>query len=89
IMGIWLFILYALHIYRSALQGMGDTVVPMISGFIELVMRISIVLFLPLLIGRRGVYYAEVGAWAGAAVILIITYYHRLHRLEQTSQTRL
>ncbi len=89
IMGIWLFILYALHIYRSALQGMGDTVVPMISGFIELVMRISIVLFLPLLIGRRGVYYAEVGAWAGAAVILIITYYYRLHRLEQTSQTRL
>lgn len=89
IMGIWLFILYALHIYRSALQGMGDTLIPMISGFIELVMRISIVLFLPLFLGRRGVYYAEVGAWTGAAVILIITYYYRLHRLERTEQTPL
>ena len=42
-----LFILYLLHVYRSALQGMGDTVMPMVSGIVELVMRISAVAFLP------------------------------------------
>ena len=40
-------ILYFLHIYRSALQGMGDTVRPMISGVMELAMRILVVMTLP------------------------------------------
>lgn len=41
VMGATLVILYLLHIYRSALQGMGDTVIPMFSGIAELVMRIT------------------------------------------------
>lgn len=47
VMSSMLLILYMLHIYRNALQGMGDTIIPMISGIVELSMRISVALFLP------------------------------------------
>ena len=74
--------LYLLFVYRSTLQGLGDTFVPMISGFVELVMRIGSALLLPLLLGVWGIYLAEIAAWAGAAVLLIIGCYRRLHSLD-------
>lgn len=76
-----LFILYLLHLYRSALQGMGDTVIPMVSGVAELTMRIGCALLLPIWLGEYGIYFAEIAAWTGAAVILIIFYYRRIHHL--------
>jgi putative MATE family efflux protein len=81
VMASMLFVLYLLHLYRSALQGMGDTVIPMISGIIELVMRISTVLLLPRFMGETGLYFAEVAAWLGAEVLLMTVYYIRLNRL--------
>ena len=77
IMSIALPVLYMLHIYRSALMGLGDTVIPMVSGFVEMVFRIGIAVFLPLLIGQEGIYYAEVGAWTGAAALLVAGYFVR------------
>ena len=62
----------SLHVYRSALQGMGDTIVPMLSGFIEMLMRIGSAVFLPAYVGQDGVFLAEVIAWTGAAVLLIV-----------------
>lgn len=76
-----LFMLYLLFVYRSTLQGLGDTVTPMVSGIIELVMRIGNALLLPLLIGEWGVYIAEISAWIGAAVFLIWGYYRRMRLL--------
>ena len=73
-MAICLPILYVLHTYRSALQGMENTFIPMLSGIVELIMRIGIALFLPLFIGQDGIYYAEVFAWSGAAILLYISY---------------
>ena len=70
--------LYLLFVYRSTLQGMGDTVIPMVSGFVELAMRILAALLLPRLIAEWGVYFAEIAAWAGAAVLLMIGYYRRI-----------
>lgn len=81
VMSYFLVILYALHVYRCALQGLGDTVVPMVSGVAEFVMRVSAVLFLPMVIGRNGVFYAEILAWTGAALILITAYYVKMHRM--------
>lgn len=81
IMGALLFILYMLYLYRSALQGMGDTVIPMISGIVELFMRVGSVLILPIFLGQRGVYFAEVIAWMGATLLLMTTYYYRMNRL--------
>ncbi len=76
-----LFILYLLYVYRSALQGMGDTVTPMLSGGAEMVMRIGVALLLPLWLGQDGIFFAEPAAWAGAEVLLMVTYYHKIRKL--------
>ena len=76
-----LFILYLLYVYRSALQGMGDTVTPMLSGGAEMVMRISAALLLPALLGQDGIFFAEPAAWLGAEVLLMLTYYHKIRHL--------
>ena len=80
-MGSGLFALYMLFVYRSTLQGLGDTFVPMISGIVELFMRIGSALLLPLFMGEWGIYLSEIMAWAGAAVLLIWGYYHRVRLL--------
>lgn len=80
VMSICLPVLYMLHIYRSALMGLGDTVIPMLSGFVEMAVRIGIALLLPLII-EDGIYYAEVGAWTGAAILLTVSYFMRMHGL--------
>lgn len=81
IMAICLPILYILHTYRSALQGMQNTFLPMLSGIIELIMRVAIALILPIYIGQNGIYYAEVFAWLGAAVFLYICYRIKISKL--------
>ena len=82
IMATFLPILYLLYIYRSTLQGMGNTVTPMISGIVELVIRTGSAIFLPSLIGYVGVFWAEVLAWTGADFVLIPTYYRAVAELE-------
>lgn len=81
IMSIFLPILYLLHLYRSSLQGMGDTMLPMASGIAEFVMRTGAALTLPHILGQEGIFYAEVLAWVGADLILITAYYVRIHKL--------
>lgn len=80
ILAVWLWILYLLYVYRSALQGLGDTILPMISGVAELVMRVAVVLLLPLAVGQDGIYYAEVSAWAGAVIILVPGYIRKIKK---------
>lgn len=74
IMSICLPILYLLHVLRSAIQGMGNTVLPMLSGVAEFIMRTLSALLLPLLVGQTGIFYAEILAWLGADVILVTSY---------------
>lgn len=81
VMGATLIILYLLHIYRSALQGMGDTVIPMFSGIAEMIMRISIAFFLPFVMGKEGIYFAETGAWLGAMILLIVAYQKKIKKI--------
>lgn len=81
VMGATLIILYLLHIYRSALQGMGDTVIPMFSGIAEMIMRIFIAFFLPFVMGKEGIYFAETGAWLGAMILLIVAYQKKIKKI--------
>ena len=78
--------LYLLFVYRSTLQGSGNTLIPMVSGFVELGMRIGCALLLPALVGVWGLYFAEIAAWIGAAVLLIVCCYRHLSRLEGAAQ---
>lgn len=67
--------LYLLYVYRSALQGMGNTLLPMLSGILEFFLRTGMVLGLSSLVGGDGIFWAEISAWIGAAVMLGIGYY--------------
>ena len=75
IMSICLPVLYILHVTRSAVQGMGNTVLPMVSGIAEFVMRAGGVLLLPAILGENGIFIAEVSAWWGGGLIFIVAYY--------------
>lgn len=81
--GLFMWSLGLLFVYRFSLQSLGDTLVPMISGALELVLRISVVLVLSQVfhMGFLSICIAEVSAWFGAAVLLCVTYYIRMHRI--------
>ena len=81
IMSCCLSLLYILHVTRSAIQGMGNTLLPMVSGFAEFFMRTGGVLLLPALIGENGIFIAEIMAWLGADLILIPSYFLTMKRL--------
>ena len=85
IMSICLPVLYILHVTRSAVQGMGNTVLPMVSGIAEFVMRTGAALLLPMVMGQTGIYYAEVLAWLGATLILIPSYFFVLKQHRKNS----
>ena len=82
VMSVFLPVLYILHVTRSALQGMGDTVLPMVSGITEFFMRTGTAVFLPFLLGEDGIFYAEILAWLGADVILVSSYFYRMKKLK-------
>ena len=72
--GIALFPLGWLFVFRNACQGMGKTVLPMISGVVEVVMRVGIVQIAVPHFAFRGVAFAEISAWIGAGAMLMVTY---------------
>lgn len=80
LMSLSLPILYVLYIYRSAQMGMGHTLMPLLSGMAEFVMRTASALILPAIIGYSGVFWAEVLAWLGADFFLIPGYYWALRK---------
>ena len=75
--------LYILHITRSCVQGMGNTMLPMISGFAECAMRLLSALILPMFMGEFGIFLAEPFAWIGADVILITSYFITIRKVEK------
>ncbi len=87
IMAAGLPMLYLLFVYRSTLQGLGDTVVPMASGFVELVLRVGSALLLPMAMGYWGIYLAEIAAWIGAGIFLIFGCYRRLRIIRRTKNS--
>lgn len=74
-------VLYVIHVTRSAIQGMGNTVLPMMSGVAEFVMRTLSVIILPMLFGEVGIFFAETAAWVGADAVLIPSYFAVVRKL--------
>ncbi len=82
IMSAGLPILYYLHVTRSCIQGIGNTLLPMVSGISEFIMRTGSALVLPLFMGQEGIFYAEVLAWFGADVVLFFSYLYCSRNLQ-------
>ena len=71
-----------IFLYRFALQGLGNTVVPMFAGVMELIMRTIVAFALPGLLGYQGVCLASPLAWIGATVWLIWSYFRIIPKLQ-------
>ncbi|MDD7961693.1 MATE family efflux transporter [Microbacterium thalli] len=63
-----------LFVLRGALQGLGHTLVPTITGIVELFMRAGAAVVLGALIGFAGVAWSNPLAWLGATAILVPAY---------------
>ena len=83
-MSVSLPILYILHVARSAVQGMGNTVLPLVSGIAEFIVRTGGVLLLPAIMGENGIFLSEVSAWMGADLILVPSYFIVLNKLSKS-----
>ena len=86
-MSAFLPMLYLLYAYRSALQGMGNTMIPLLSGILEFFVRVGIAIVVGMAGGREAIFYAEVIAWTGAAVLLGGAYYYYAAKLGRDSLT--
>jgi len=82
VMAAFLPVLYLLYVYLSALQGIGDTVRPMISGIIEFILRAVISVAVGLIGFEMGVFGAEVSAWVGAAAYMMYHYYKKIAKIK-------
>ena len=67
--GIMLIFVDTLFVVRSGVQGMSKPMLPMISGILEMVLRITVMSYLIGRIGFRAAAYAEISAWIGALII--------------------
>ncbi|UOE43369.1 MATE family efflux transporter [Agromyces larvae] len=70
-----------LFVLRGALQGLGHTMVPTVTGVIELVMRVGAAVVLGSIFGFVGVVWSNPLAWFGAVVLLIPAYVREHRRL--------
>ena len=75
--------LFMIFIYRNALQGIGHSFMPLMGGVMELVVRCAAALILPGLLGFPGVCLAGPLAWLSAAVLLCISYFVIIRRVEK------
>ena len=61
-----------LFVFRSTLQGIGKPLVPMLSGILEMTLRVFIIVVFSGTIGFMATAYAEIGAWFGAMMLNMI-----------------
>lgn len=84
---IFLIFLGFLLIFRNILQGMGEVVAPLLSGFAELIMRAIFAVALGNYFGFTGICFATPAAWISATIVLFLGYKinlkNRLYKVKQ------
>ncbi|MFF2495583.1 MATE family efflux transporter [Agromyces sp. NPDC058064] len=74
-------LLGVLFVLRGVLQGLGYTVVPTVTGVIELVMRVAAAVVLGSIFGFVGVVLSNPLAWLGSVALLVPAYVREHRRL--------
>ena len=72
-----------IFIFRNTLQGMGQSVIPLIAGFTELLMRSFAAIWLADYIGYLGVCWASPIAWFGAAMVVSVGYFVTIRKMNR------
>jgi Na+-driven multidrug efflux pump len=74
ICGIMLFAVDILFVFRSGCQAMGRPTVPMISGVVEMIMRILVIVLFVSKIGFAATAWADAVAWIGALLLNFVAF---------------
>ncbi len=69
-----------MFIYRNALQSMGYSFLPLLSGFSDLFFRSVLCVVLGRLWGYRGVCLGDVLSWVATCILLAIPYFITIHK---------
>ena len=88
ISGAMLFAVDFLFVFRSCVQGMGQPMIPMISGILEMVLRVAVVILFINVIGFRATALAEVCAWTGALIMNMTAYEVLIRRYINNSKVQ-
>lgn len=75
-----------IFVYRNALQGIGDSFIPMMAGVYELVARAVVAFTLPKVLEFMGICLADPVAWFAAVIPLAYTYYKREKNFKYESE---
>lgn len=72
-----------LLVFRSTLQGLGNSIIPTVAGIMELIMRVVAALVLSVYFGFAGISWASPIAWVGAFIPIAIAYIFIIKRLSR------
>ena len=86
--GLMLIFVDVLFVVRNGVQGMGKPMLPMVSGILEMILRIVVISYLIGKIGFRATAYAEISAWIGALAINAYAFYTVLVPLLQKEELK-
>ena len=78
--GLMIIFVDVLFVVRSGVQGMGKPMLPMVSGIMEMILRITVISFFIGKIGFRATAYAEISAWIGALIINVYALFISLNK---------
>ena len=73
--------LYLIYAFQAGLNGMGNTMVSMSSGFIEFSIRASLAIIIGIIGYENAIFGAEVSAWIGAMIYLGYHYFKEIKKL--------
>ena len=75
---------YLMYLFKYSLQGLGNTVAPMLSGILEVAVRIFVAYVLVERFGSHALFYRDGAAWILAAVFMIICFIFTLRKRERS-----
>ena len=78
---IFYFFLGQIFIFRNSCQGMGNSIMPMVSSLVELIMRAFAAVYLAKLWGFVGLCYASPLAWIGGALVVAFGYFWSIWKI--------
>ncbi len=83
------FFLGQIFIFRNALQGMGEVILPLSASIAELLVRSFAAIYLAVKFSYYGIFYAGPIAWVSASSIMAIGYYTNLLRIVKKARVKL
>ena len=84
ICGAMLFAVDFLFVFRNCVQGMGKPMLPMLSGILEMVLRIAVIVVFIGQLGFTATAIAEAAAWTGALLLNMTAYFVGIRKADKS-----